>query len=86
MPRQLASIDVGLLRQGWPTPHTVTISTLPRHAALQRRRDAFVVEQQAQVGTPLHQLARHIALGAAGQLHFQQGEGLGQCVESESTG
>ncbi|MCY1185389.1 hypothetical protein D9M73_261630 [compost metagenome] len=38
--------------------------------AFQGSRDAFVEEEQAQIGAPLHQLARHVALGTAGQLDF----------------
>jgi hypothetical protein len=45
-----------------------------------------VIEQQAQIGTALHQFARHIALGGAGQLHFQAGKLLGQRVELSITG
>ncbi|MCY1428528.1 hypothetical protein D9M71_444150 [compost metagenome] len=41
-----------------------------------------MTKQQAQVSTALDQLARHVTLGAAGQLHFQHGELLGQFVET----
>ncbi|MNY47306.1 hypothetical protein D3C86_1825670 [compost metagenome] len=42
----------------------------------------LMVEQQAEVGAALQQLARNLALGAAGQLHLQQRESLGQGLEA----
>ncbi|MCY1173491.1 hypothetical protein D9M73_136530 [compost metagenome] len=39
-------------------------------------------EQQPQIGAPLHQLARDIALGGTGQLHFQAGEFFRQGLEA----
>ncbi|MNE24917.1 hypothetical protein D3C81_237840 [compost metagenome] len=39
-------------------------------------------EEQAQIGAPLHQLARHIALGSAGQLHLQERVAARQFVEA----
>ncbi|MNE61341.1 hypothetical protein D3C80_1565490 [compost metagenome] len=40
------------------------------------------MEEQTQIGAPLDQLARHITLGAAGQLHLQEGIVAGQLVEA----
>ncbi|MCY1516777.1 hypothetical protein D9M68_514280 [compost metagenome] len=45
-----------------------------------------MVEQQAEVGPTLEQLARHIALGAARQLHFQQREGPPQRFQAGEHG
>ena len=39
-------------------------------------------EEQAQIGAPLHQLTRYIALGTAGQLHLQKRVAAGQFVEA----
>ncbi|MNF05546.1 hypothetical protein D3C80_2053030 [compost metagenome] len=41
-----------------------------------------MIEQQAEVGTTLDQLARDFALRGAGQLHFQARELLGQFTET----
>ncbi|MNY81911.1 hypothetical protein D3C86_2237310 [compost metagenome] len=41
-----------------------------KRLAFERRGHLFVMKQQAQVRAALHQLARHIALGTAGQLDF----------------
>ncbi|MNN21599.1 hypothetical protein D3C81_1349280 [compost metagenome] len=41
-----------------------------------------MMEKQTQVCTSLHQLARYITLGTAGQLHFQKRVMTGQFVEA----
>ncbi|MNP13487.1 hypothetical protein D3C76_1057690 [compost metagenome] len=82
VPRQFAAIRIVLAGELMPgaahRDHLDGAEALP----FQRLRHAFVVEQQAEVGAILQQLARHVALGAAGQLHFQQGELVGQRLQA----
>ncbi|MNN59580.1 hypothetical protein D3C81_1747050 [compost metagenome] len=82
MSRQFAAVGVVLAGQFMAgTAHRDHLDGA-QALALQRLRHIFVVEQQAEVGTPFQQLARHVALGAAGQLHFQQREALGQRLQA----
>jgi hypothetical protein len=63
MPGQRLAINLGLLRQRVVDAAHGDHFHAAKHSALQRFGDLVVKEQQTQIGTTLHQFARHLALG-----------------------
>ena len=82
MPGQRLAINLSLLRQRVVDAAHGDHFHAAKHSALQRFGDLVVKEQQTQIGTTLHQFARHLALGRTGQLHLQAGKALSQRFEA----
>ncbi|MNN76816.1 hypothetical protein D3C81_1932270 [compost metagenome] len=67
---QLLPADIVLRCQGMVDRANRDHFDAAKRLAFERRGHLFVMKQQAQVRAALHQLARHVALGTAGQLDF----------------